>query len=146
MTTASAVAVGVAEHLAAHTGITWRPDGAYTPTETAATIKAVPATPDRVVAITVYDVDDDPDPRQVVATFAVQLRFRAPGRPDAVDDLAQEAFEVMHGKHHTTFGQVPIGRCARQSVAPIGPDANGRHERTDNYRIVTRRSAPLPTP
>lgn len=141
MTAPSDVTVGVAEHLAATAGFTWRPDGAYTKTERALTIKAVPAAPDVVCAITVYDVDDDPDPRQDRSTFAVQLRFRAPGRPDAVDDLAQEAFVALHAKHHTRFGQVPIARCARQSVAQLGPDTNGRHERTDNYRIVTRRTA-----
>ena len=141
MTSPAELVVAIAEHLAAHTSATWRPTGAYTATETGITIKTVPATPDRVIAITVYDVDDDPDPRQVRETYVVQIRFRAPGRPDNVDDLAQEAKATLHTQHHTTFGQVPIARCARTYVAPLGADANGRHERTDNYRIVTRRPA-----
>lgn len=136
----AAVAVAVCERLAAATSLTWRPDGAYPAAERALTIKAVPASPDVVCAVTVYDVDDDPDPRQVRRTFAVQARFRAPGRPDAVDEIAQEAFVALHAQHHTAFGQVPIARCVRTSVAQLGPDANGRHERTDNYRIVTRRT------
>ncbi|WP_263120857.1 minor capsid protein [Cellulomonas sp. RIT-PI-Y] len=140
------MAVGICEHLAATTGFTWRSDGAYTATEHALTIKTVPAGPDVVAAVTVYDVDDDPDPRQVRRTFAVQVRFRAPGRPDAVDVIAQEAKDALHGEHHSRFGQVPIARCARVSVAQLGPDAGGRHERTDNYRIVTARTQPGGTP
>jgi len=135
------VATAVCEHLAAVTSLTWRPDGAYQTAEHALAIKTVPTSPDVVCAVTVYDVDDDPNPRQVRRTFAVQARFRAPGRPDAVDEIAQEAFVALHAQHHTAFGQVPIARCARTSVAQLGPDANGRHERTDNYRIVTRRTA-----
>ncbi|TKR27135.1 hypothetical protein FA014_01905 [Cellulomonas hominis] len=137
--TVATVAVALVEHLDASTSLVWRPQGSYAAGDHALTIKAVPASPDVVCSVTVYDVDDDPDPRQVRRTFAVQLRFRAASRPDAVDQVADEVFAVLHARHHTRLGGIRVARCARVSVAPLGPDNNGRHERTDNYRIVTRR-------
>lgn len=132
------VALAVAQELAAAGVGTWDPDGAYTAGQTAITLKAVPENPDTVIAVTVYNVDEDADPGSVVQAWSVQIRTRAPGRPDAVDNLADDAHDVLE-THHAQWPGAFVQRSHRHNFAPLGPDANRRHERVDNYRIITAR-------
>lgn len=138
MTTTTQIHTAIAQRLAEQGVGVFRASGAYTAGETGITIKAVPQSPDRIVAVTVYDVDEDPDPASTWQTFTVQVRYRAGKYPTDVDDLADAAHTALT-VHHQTWGAVRVDRCHRQSFIPIGADANGRQERTDNYRLVTQR-------
>ena len=137
MTTTTQIHTAIAQRLAEQGVGTYRPTGVYTAAETGITIKAVPQSPDRIIAITVYDVDEDPDPTNPWQAFIVQLRYRAGKYPTDVDDIADAAHTALT-VHHQTWGTVRVDRCHRQSFIPIGADANGRQERTDNYRLVTQ--------
>lgn len=138
MTTTTQVHTAIAERLdAAGVGV-YKPADVYAAHETAITIKAVPTTPDRIVAVTVYDDDQNPDPGDLRVTYFVQLRFRAGLLPTDVDDIADAAHVAM-SVHHQVWSGVRVSRCHRTGFAQIGPDANGRQERTDNYQLVTQR-------
>lgn len=132
------VARAIAHRLAEASVGTWDPAGAYTPDQTGITLKTMPASPDAVVAVTVYDVDESPDPRSVTQAWSVQIRTRAPGVPDSVDDLADDAHDALTA-HHAQWGDVFVQRSHRRNFAPMGEDANRRHERVDNYHVITAR-------
>lgn len=135
MTTVTQLHRIIAERLAA-TGIgTYRATGVYTATETGITIKAVPQSPDRIVAVTIYDEIAALDPDDPTTVIPVQLRFRAGTYPTDVDDIADAAKAAMT-VHHDVWSGVRIHRCHRRNFTPIGADANKRHERTDNYELV----------
>lgn len=132
----STVTLGVAAHLHDEGVAVWSDTG-YQDTDRAITVKALPATPDTAVAVTVYDVDDDLVLPHV--PVLVQFRFRAArGSRTAVDDFADEAFGVLHGRRFYV-GDLLVQQCRRLSVAPLGADDNGREERADNYELVLQR-------
>ncbi|MEV8029268.1 minor capsid protein [Cellulosimicrobium funkei] len=136
---AKQVGRAVAQQLAAAGVGTWNPDGVFTAGQTAITLKQVPTNPDRVISVTVYNVNEDPDPRSVTQAWSVQVRTRAPGIPDEVDELADDVHEALEC-HHTQWPEgVFVQRAHRHNFAPLGPDGNRRHERVDNYRIITAR-------
>lgn len=119
----------------------WRPDGPpYTASEVGIFYGPIGATPDRALGVTVYGTDDDV--ALGTAIRWVQVRARgARGRPDGADVLAGDVFHVLHGVH----ARDGISRARRISSAQLGPDDNGRQERTDNYEI-TLTPAPGGTP
>lgn len=87
--------------------------------------------PDRAVGVTVYGTDDDV--ALGTGTRRVQVRYR--GASDDVRGanlLADAGFEALHGVHYRDG----IARARRISSAPLGPDADGRQERTDNFEII----------
>lgn len=116
----------------------WNEGGVFTAGQTGITLKTVPPHPDRIVCVTVYNVDEDADPNNPVQAWSVQIRTRAPGMPDDVDDLADDAHDALEC-HHTQWPGAFVQRAHRENFAPLGPDTNRRHERTDNYRILTAR-------
>lgn len=105
------------------------------------TVRDLPASPDRIIAVTCYWQDHLLElPTSVVR---VQVRCRgAAGRPLDADDLADAVFPLLHGVHHARWGGVEISRCRWVSSTPLGADSNNRPERTDNYEITTQRSTP----
>lgn len=140
MTTTSAVLEATAQHLAATGVADYNPSGVYPAGATAITLKSVPTTPDRVLTLTVYGIDDSPDPGDDLRVFLLQVRARGLTFPPTdVDDLAEQARDALT-VHHTDWpGGVRIDRCYRVSTIPLGADGNRRQERTDNYRLTTRR-------
>jgi hypothetical protein len=87
--------------------------------------------PDRAVGIRVYGTDDMLT--QSLAERMVQLRFRGGrGDPRGANKLASPAFAMLQGLSR----QGGISDARRFSMAPLGADANGREERTDNYLIT----------
>lgn len=135
--TVTQVHLAVATRLA-QTGVgVFSPTGVYTKDQTGITLKSVPQAPDRIIAVTVYDIDDEVDPNLPRRTYLVQVRFRAGTYPTDVDDIA-DAAEAALAVDHQTWASVRVERCYRTSVAPLGADANNRHERTDNYRLVVQ--------
>ena len=113
-------------------------DGAYTAGQTGITWKVMPAAPDRVLALNVYDIDVPADPADPARVYYVQVRDRAPEQdPAAVDDLMHAAFLALES-HRTVWSGVRINRCHRTLVAPMGADSNRRQERADSYEIYTQ--------
>lgn len=131
------VRTALAQYLDAQGVAAWlEPPETYPADARAVTLRDLPSEPDAAVAIEVYDVRDDlvlPD-----VEIRVQLLFRARG--EAVDDFADDAFDVLHGRHHFQAGALVIQRCRRISTAPLGPDDNGREQRADNYGLVLMRA------
>lgn len=126
-----ALVESVATILAAGAGWAWRPDGsAYLASETAIFYGQIGTTPNRGCGITLYNTSDDLS--EVSGLRRVQLRYR--GDPNArrgADDLAQDAFDVLHGLMRV--GGIHLMK--RVSSAQLGIDGNGRRERADNYEI-----------
>lgn len=136
MSVTSDLVRGLAVWLAdAGVGLTYRADGTpYTPAEVGIYAKALPVSPDRATAITVYGATDEP--KIPVSGFRVQLWFR--GRPNDtldVDDIADPVFLALQGAENLTFGQVHVVQVLRVSSVQLGIDGNKRSERSDNYRV-----------
>lgn len=128
---------GVAQHLAAAGLGAWSTTIAYGPNDTAVVLKDLPDKPDRALAVVVYGLDLDViDPAIGVR---VQVTSRAPGPADAVDILGDSVIAVMHSLHRAAWGDLWVSRCVHVSTAPLGADEAGRHERSDNFRIITTR-------
>lgn len=87
--------------------------------------------PDRAVGIRVYGTEDLLT--ESLAERRVQLRFRGGrGDPRGANKLASPSFAMLQGL--SRVGGISDAR--RLSMAPLGADANGREERTDNYLIT----------
>ncbi|WP_439676000.1 minor capsid protein [Embleya sp. MST-111070] len=131
---------GLARLLAAAGVATYRPDGVYTPGETAITIGNAAPAPDRLLVLAAYPITDDPWLTDTVT--GVQVRARAGPDPRDVEQLADDAYDVLHGAGPLLLGAVRVQLITRASGAQIGADASGRMERTDNYRARTHRASP----
>ncbi|MFF9284868.1 minor capsid protein [Streptomyces griseosporeus] len=130
---------GLARTLADAGVATYRTSGAYTAGETAITDTVMPSTPDRAVVLTAYDTTDDP--ALTDCTIAVQVRTRVGLDPRECADLDDAAFAVLHGLRDRQFGTARVVLVKRDNSAPMGRDANGRHERTSTYTIRAQRPA-----
>lgn len=108
----------------------WRPDGpAYTAAEIGVFYGTIPDAPDRAVGIRVYSPIDEPD----LLARRVQLYIRGGRRqPFGADRIAGVLFSVLHDRLRGDG----IASIRRTSAAPLGADANGREERTENYLIT----------
>lgn len=132
---------GLAEHLAAADVAEWNPDGTYDPDTAAAviTMRALPAAPDRALALALYGDTDTDDAGLSDVTALVQVRTRGTTDPRVVDDLSDAVFDLVHGATMLTLGPVHTTLIRRRSNALLGPDEHGRHERTDNYYVMAAR-------
>lgn len=131
----AALLEGIAQHLDAEGVADWPTTGA--PVTKMVTLKALPATPDLAVSLSVYDVEDDLRLPHVVLFVQARCRGTSAVRT-SVDDLADDVFDALHGQRFTAGGYA-VQQCRRISVAPLGADDNGRHERADNYELVVSR-------
>jgi hypothetical protein len=132
---------GVAEHLAAAGVGTWKPSGAYLSSDVRPiVISAVPSSPDEVITLTAYTVDEDPRDSDVIQ--GLQVRTRAGRDPRGVDDLDDDVFDALHGLTDALLNGVPLVLAHRVSGAPIGVDGNSRHQRSSNYHLMANRPSP----
>ena len=139
MATTSEFLVGLAEHLAAAGVGTWSPSGVFTAADTAIVLRVVPPTPDRVITLTPYTVEDGVNGDSVQG---VQLRTRAAGMPTEVDDLDDEIYQALHRAEGLDFGGHHISLAWRQSHGPVGVDGEGRHVNSGNYYFRVARPTP----
>lgn len=116
---------------------TYRSTGKYETDETAITIKRLPTSPDRAIAVAAYNSADDITLPTVAVS--IQIRFRAGDNRTDVDDLADEAFSQLHGRHHFLMGEMKVARAHRVNFAGLGVDDNRREERADNYELLFQR-------
>jgi len=115
-------------------GVVYKPSGGYLSTDTAVFFKALPTTPNRCVAISVYGSSDEA--KIALSRLRVQFWFR--GDPDNsldVDDLGDAVFQAMQGLEHQTFGTAHVVQALRVSSVQLGIDGSKRSERTDNYAL-----------
>ncbi|MDT0346759.1 minor capsid protein [Streptomyces litchfieldiae] len=119
---------------------TYRPASVYTAGETAITIAAAPPEPERVIVLTAYPVAESP--ALTDTTTGVQVRTRAGTDPRDVEALDEAVFDVLHAAGPFTFGTARVQLIYRTSGALLGPDANGRMERTANYYARAHRAHP----
>lgn len=119
--------------VAERTGWAWRPTGpTYTDDETAVVYGALPAAPDRVIGVTLYQATD-PITDGDTSTRRAQIRFRgAPGAVTGADELADATFAALHGLARTAG----LSLVSRVLVAPLGADESDRQERADSYQII----------
>lgn len=108
----------------------WRLYGpAYLASEIGVQYGTITDDPDRAVGVRVYSPIDEPD----LLSRRVQLHIRGGRRqPFGADRIAGVLFAVLHERSRGD-GFVSI---IRTSAVPLGADANGREERTENYLIT----------
>lgn len=128
---------GVGQHLAANNLGVWRTTGPYTATEIGIAVGAAPQTPDRIITLTGYTVSDEVE--LPLSVIGVQVRTRGTTDPRSADNLADPVFDLLHNASRLTLGGVYVSLIQRRSSAPMGRDANGRWERSDNYYLTCQR-------
>ena len=131
---------GLAAHLAAGgIGATWNTSGAYTVLQTGIVLGNVPQSPDRVIVLTAYGVEDSPNLSDSV--LGVQIRCRWSGQdPRPVDDLSDAIFNLLHGRTALTLSTgVTVVQCLRNSATTLGQDENGRWSNSSNYYATVHR-------
>ncbi len=90
----------------------------------------IPDTPDRAIGVRVYGGTDDPLVYQPVRY--AQLRVRgARGDKDDADRIAGVAFVLLQGRSRVRG----LSWMQRETFGPLGADANGREERSDNWTV-----------
>lgn len=130
---------GLAELLTGQALGIYRPDSPFQPGETAITTYVMPPSPDRVICLTPYPIEDT---GHTDAITAVQVRMRCGLDPRDVAALADQVFAVLHGRESFALHGVPVALMWRQSEAVLGADANRRLEITANYYARTTRATP----
>lgn len=122
----------------------WQQDGTY-PADALTIIKIsdlggdAPAgtTQQNIVSLTPYPVSDDPTLSESVQ--GVQVRLRGSRDPRSVDDLDDLVFDLLQGLGPVTLNGVRVELAVRRGGTPLGPDANGRHQRSSNYHLTVFR-------
>lgn len=116
----------------------WDPTGAYAADQTGITILAIPPTPDRLITISAYPVDDSPRGSQDT-TVGVQFRLRGTTDPRSCNDIGDAIFDQLDSCGRQTWGDIPIVDAGRQSYAPLGYDGNKRWLVSHNYYVYAMR-------
>lgn len=150
MSWTSDVIVGIAEHLHAEGAGTWNPNGVYTAGQTGIYIAVMPpgattnSSWDKAIVLTDYD----PDGGTTGGDTAMRLQVRCRGlRNDPLSALAiKDAVRAaLEGLDAVQFGTVTVSGINHLNGTPMGIDGNQRHERSDNYQILARRTSALLT-
>jgi hypothetical protein len=137
----TSILTGVAELLDEYEVAEWS-SGAVPISEPAVYLGRLPDAPDRALALASYPVAADPWLTDSIV--GVQVRVRGTTAPDVARDLASAVFDALHGLHDVELGTgtdraLWVRMIVWQSGASLGPDANGRHERTENYYVHVNR-------
>lgn len=104
----------------------------------------LPAEITNVICLTDYPVEDDPSTTDGIV--GVQVRTRGGRNPLDARRFADGVFEALHGLHGFVLGElgpypVTVAHIYRNSATPIGPDSQGRHERSENYYVHVNRAS-----
>lgn len=111
--------------------------GPFTASDTAVVVGQLPSTPDKSIALTLYDVSNGPGTDMILG---LQCRVRGPVN-NRVEDLniLDRLFDTLDGVEAVVWGGVNVIRVWQQSGTPLGPDGNNRQEHTANYYLqITR--------
>lgn len=129
--------VGLAVLLDAETSGVWKPAGGYQTSETAIVVDYVPVSPDRIVCLSLYELPGGDGIGDVL--YGLQVRTRGTKAPLLVRGIAGECRDFLDGLGPGVINGVAYSQIRHQSSTGLGPDGNGRFERTDNYYIDARR-------
>jgi hypothetical protein len=134
--------IGLADHISTHSVGVWKASGAYQASDTAIVLGTIPQTPEKIIALTSYQVDESP--ALSTGVVGVQVRTRWSGQnPTLVDDLDDSIFSLLHGATHLHLSTgVHVVQALRNSSTSLGQDANGRWERASNYYLTVHRPSP----
>lgn len=146
MTWTSDLLAGVAAYLVGSeldpSGVTctFETSGAYDPEASPWPIVMgpLPPAPDLVIGLTPYPVDDDPGEVND-SILGVQVRLRGDRDPRTVDDQADAVFDRLHAARMLTLNGIRVALITHASGTDLGPDSNGRHQRTANYYLQATR-------
>lgn len=113
------------------------PDRAWTAGDTswAVMLRSVPQDPPKVIALSLYSVDDDP--KLTDSTRGVQIRLRGDENPESTLDLNAALFDLFQGRHDTTINGVAVVLMWRQSFLPGPQDTESRWQLTSNWYVRT---------
>jgi hypothetical protein len=127
---------GLAQHLENQDVGTFHSTGVgYTTAQVGIVFDVVPANPDRVIVLSLYDERGEPTQGDVDVYVQVRVRGdRDPRTALALDDAVYDAWQNLP---RSLLGGTVVAGIFRESRAYMGVDANGRHERSSNYRIPT---------
>jgi len=130
---------GLATALAAGgLGATYNTSGGYTALQTGIVLGRIPQSPNRIIALTSYDVDEHPALSDSIT--GVQVRCRWEGQdPRPVEDLQDLIFNLLQGKENFLLGTVFVVLCLHQSAATLGQDENERWSNVANYYLHCHR-------
>lgn len=133
---------------------TWRPDDTYEDSDgeiqPAIVLIDLPTEPEQVICLTDYPLEDQPGGADAIV--GIQVRIRGTRDPMVALRLRDQVYRAFHGRRNLTFDpvdpdtgeQVRIAQIYRNSATPIGPDGQGRQERSENYYAqVTRAYADI---
>lgn len=109
----------------------------YEPNDLAIILKDVPAAPARIITLNTYSPQDS----AVLPWSEVQVQFRVRAPNTECDDIADAIYGLFHRSRYLDIvsGYSPISSVHRVSSIPLGNDANGWAERTDNYQFGAQR-------
>lgn len=117
----------------------WLTSGTYKATDVAISIDELPTTPDRGIAMSLYDVEDTAGTDSVVG---LQLWIRGSKNKASAKETKDAVFDALHNLQDVTWAGIPIVRIWRQSGANLGLDGNGRQEISQNYYLQITRTGP----
>lgn len=135
--------VGIAQHLATPpaAGLWTSETAALTETLSGApaiSLINLPTSPNRVICLTDYPLGiDDPGLTEVVV--GLQVRIRGTREPLDSSDVRDAVYDRLHGLAGVVLNGVVVAHILRESATPLGPDAGGRYERSENYRVHANR-------
>lgn len=104
--------------------------------------------PERVIALTDYPLEAMPGLAESMT--GVQCRIRVGREPAPAMRIRDRVRDVWHGAGplYCDLSWLPgeesfaISQIAWQNAAPIGPDSQGRYERSENYYVTITRHNP----
>lgn len=133
---------GIAQLLAARALGTWFSAGVYTTGQTGIVLGGLPASPDRVIGLAAYGVDDDPSLSDSVIGLQVSTRWGGQD-PRPVGDLTDSVFDELHGLHNLNLPTgVRLVQCLRRSWTSMGQDSNQRWRTVQNFYATVHRPSP----
>lgn len=127
---------GFAQLLATASVAVYDESGQYDPNQTGICFQIMPSAPEGVVMLSTYPVSDDPSLSDSV--LGLQVQTRMPGEdPFATNDLADAAFDQLHGLHDTTLPSgIRVVQCLHRGGSLLGMDALRRWIRSDNFYVT----------
>lgn len=133
---------GLAVYLAAAAsiGATYRASGKYEPTETGIVLGNIPQSPDRIIALTIYDSGHHPS--LSTSSYRLQVRTRWGGQDKRyVDNLDDAIFDLLEASQHLVLTTgVHVTQIQHYSgPLPLGQDTNNRWGLSHNYELTVHR-------
>ncbi len=117
----------------------WQPETQYGDADTGIVLGGFPQTPDRVLTLSAYGVDDSPSLSDSV--LGLQVRTRWEGE-DArgMSPLASAVYNELHGRTGFTLSTgVRVVQCLRRSYGSLGIDDSRRWRETQNFYVTVHR-------